>query len=148
MSIFNHLLNFIKTLPKRMLSLKFLLKCIIYGPLIIICAFLAFWLYLSTESIANLVDLDEAAKYSYDYIIVGGGTAGCILANRLSENPEISVLLIEAGGTFSPMAMIPFLTSQQQRTQNDWKLETTSQKYSSYGFVDQVSNPVQKINPN
>lgn len=121
-----------------MLSLKFLLKCIIYVPLIIICAFLAFWMYLSTESIANLVGLDEAAKYSYDYIIVGGGTAGCILASRLSENPEISVLLIEAGGTFSPFSMIPFLTSQQQRTQNDWKLETTSQKYSSFGFVDQV----------
>lgn len=142
MSILNHLLNFIKTLPKRMLSLKFLLKCIIYGPLIIVCALLAFWLYLSTESIANLVGLDEAAKYSYDYIIVGGGTAGCILASRLSENPEISVLLIEAGGTFSPFSKIPFLTSQQQRTQNDWKLETTSQKYSSFGFVDQVNDSV------
>lgn len=135
MSILNYSIKFIKTL----FSLKCLLKCLIFGPLIIICAFLAFWLYLSTESIANLVGIDEAAKYSYDYIIVGGGTAGCVLANRLSENPEISVLLIEAGGTFSPLSMIPFLTSQQQRTQNDWKLETTSQKYSSFGFVDQVS---------
>jgi choline dehydrogenase len=60
-----------------------------------------------------------------DFVIVGAGSAGCALAARLSEDPETTVTLIEAGGSNRhPSVIIPAAFSQQFRTGRDWAFET------------------------
>ncbi|WOR14082.1 choline dehydrogenase [Hyphomonas sp. FCG-A18] len=62
----------------------------------------------------------------YDYIIVGAGSAGCVLANRLSENGQSTVLLLEAGGKdTSPMIHIPVGYAQTLKDPKvNWLYET------------------------
>ncbi|XP_019891710.2 glucose dehydrogenase [FAD, quinone] [Musca domestica] len=57
----------------------------------------------------------------YDFIIIGGGSAGCTLAARLSEVPHWNILLLEAGGDEPLLADIPMLYPVLQRSPWDWK---------------------------
>ena len=65
-------------------------------------------------------------KTRYDYVIVGGGSAGCVLANRLSEDGAASVLLIEAGGRdLHPFIHIPLgMGKMHERDMFNWGYRT------------------------
>ncbi len=65
----------------------------------------------------------------FDYVIVGGGSAGCVLANRLSADPDVRVLLLEAGGSDDhPQVSTPGLMGTLWRNRFDWTFFTTPQE--------------------
>jgi choline dehydrogenase-like flavoprotein len=58
-----------------------------------------------------------------DYVIVGAGSAGCVLAGRLSEDPDVSVLLLEAGGPdTAPEIHVPAMFPIMFKSSLDWDL--------------------------
>lgn len=70
-------------------------------------------------------------KTHYDYIIVGGGSAGCVLANRLSNDPTTTVLLLESGNDdTSPLVHLPVGAVAMVPTHfNNWALNTVPQRH-------------------
>jgi choline dehydrogenase-like flavoprotein len=73
--------------------------------------------------------VDGLPRTTYDFIVVGGGLAGAVVANRLTENPNFNVLLVEAGPTnFGVLATeVPFLWFELTNTIYDWNYTTTVQ---------------------
>jgi choline dehydrogenase-like flavoprotein len=66
---------------------------------------------------------------TYDYIVAGGGSAGCVLANRLSADPGVRVLLLEAGGSDRhPLFHMPAGFAKMTKGIGSWGWETVPQK--------------------
>ncbi|KAJ7497714.1 aryl-alcohol-oxidase from pleurotus Eryingii [Mycena latifolia] len=86
--------------------------------------------HCSAAVIDNVADLIKSNP-KFNFIVVGGGTAGNVIANRLSENPDHSVLVLEAGGSYPDEVSnitVPFFCPQATpNTPQDWNYTTTPQ---------------------
>jgi choline dehydrogenase-like flavoprotein len=78
----------------------------------------------------------------YDFVIVGSGPGGCVLANRLTENKNWNVLLIEAGRVETLFQNIPLLSGNQQFTQFDWAYKAERQDGVCMGRLSWNSSKV------
>ena len=78
-----------------------------------------------------LFALAAAAATTYDYVIVGGGTNGLVLANRLSENPSVSVAVVEAGESVLNNNNVKDTGGYLRASGSsiDWQYQTTKQQY-------------------
>ncbi|XP_055629904.1 glucose dehydrogenase [FAD, quinone]-like [Toxorhynchites rutilus septentrionalis] len=92
----------------------------------------------SVFGLTDVLEIDYGQpllRPSYDYVIVGAGPAGCVLANRLSEDPSKSVLLIEIGRGEIPMfSDPPLLGPTLASTSYNFGYQTEVQKHGCQGL--------------
>jgi choline dehydrogenase-like flavoprotein len=106
-------------------------KTIVYG--------MTYLLFLATSNkrLPDPSHVRETFRQSYDYIIVGSGSAGAAVANRLSEDSNISVLLLEAGGVEDEASEIPsYFSLNVARRRYDWNYFSTRQENGYAGLIE------------
>ncbi|GBN09727.1 Glucose dehydrogenase [FAD, quinone] [Araneus ventricosus] len=90
--------------------------------------------YILLPYVAYQPEVADNFDKEYDYIVVGGGSAGSVVASRLSEDSCVKVLLLEAGGHVDSVSEIPLAAFLDQLTDNDWQYSSTPQKRAGGGY--------------
>ena len=80
----------------------------------------------------------EQWDLKYDYIVVGAGSAGSVVAARLSELSTNTVLLLEAGAEETIVSTMPSMSDTLKNTRMDWNYTIVSQNYSCSGLIDRL----------
>nr|XP_019541433.2 glucose dehydrogenase [FAD, quinone]-like [Aedes albopictus] len=94
---------------------------------------------IKNDFISEMKDIysDKNILNQYDFVIVGASPTGCVLANRLTENPEWKVLLLEAGERENLFVKVPVFAAYMQSTSYNWGYVAEPQNYSCWGMKDQ-----------
>lgn len=94
--------------------------------------------FLSALSLAVAAPLSNSTSAKYDYIVIGGGTSGLAVANRLSEDPSVNVLILEAGGSVWNNPNVTNVNGYGLAfgSDIDWQYQSVNQPYG--GNVSQV----------
>lgn len=82
-------------------------------------------------------NMSHRLESTYDFIIVGAGSAGAVIANRLSEIDNWKILLLEAGGDPSVMSEIPSFMFSTIGSSNDWGYKMEREDSICQGMIDQ-----------
>jgi len=107
----------------------------------VITALAAIFVFRQLNQEETFIPLSKKVNKTYDYVIVGAGSAGCVLANRLTENKHVTVLLLEAGPDDRkfPNTSVPGFAEYQYHTEVDWEYFTEPQKNTLHGFDENRS---------
>ncbi|XP_054709898.1 glucose dehydrogenase [FAD, quinone]-like [Uloborus diversus] len=94
------------------------------------------FLLLSLSSQKHAPKTATSVASEYDYIIVGAGAAGSVLANRLSELPCMKILVLEAGKSPPLLTDVPGIARAFWFSDIDWKYRTAPQKHTGSGLIN------------
>ncbi|EFX84143.1 hypothetical protein DAPPUDRAFT_100066 [Daphnia pulex] len=106
-------------------------------------AFLVYYLFYSSfeyDDPEGRVSDTKTFLNEYDFIVIGAGSAGAVVANRLTEVSSWKVLLLEAGGDETLVSDVPGTVQYLQRTNIDWQYRTVAQTGSCLAFNDNKCN--------
>lgn len=108
------------------------------GKITIIPALITALAYFNYDLIdpENHPRVTKELKKNYDFVVIGGGSAGNVVVNRLTENPEWNVLLLEAGGHETEITDVPILSLFLHKTKMDWQYRPQPQDTACQAMID------------
>ncbi|XP_014248523.1 uncharacterized protein LOC106666117 [Cimex lectularius] len=121
-----------------------LLPLVEFMPIVVALVFMYNYESVDPQKKPRTLRADDLFEY-YDFIIVGAGSAGCVVAHRLSEEPQWNILLIEAGGDETAITDTPFLKLFLQTGETDWNYNTTIQTRACQSVQGQCRYPRGKV---